>query len=780
MTHRDLFEPRPLATSIRRCLCAAALSGTQMLATAYAGDQIVRSTTATVFGLPADGTRLAAPAVTTIDGIKHLQLLRRTDDSCVAQSLLYGPLPLLLDRTWLLQAKEVKLIRLPPPWCSDGQYYGPWTLVDIDGDGILELNIGNRLYTLDEAPVLLDEGLFRGGYNPITDDDKSRYFHDVDDDGDLDAFLVDFKGPLYKGAEYYENVGSPEAPALLLSNTEPEVLIQRMFDNLPETAREAAGIFTPYWKLIARRMVFEDVDGDGDTDFFNAGSLGTLPLDPNYYENIGTDAEPRYALPFHPFPVNIPYMRWVTDFDSDGDLDVLADVVGRPDLVAFYEKQDGRPSLYADPVMIGSTTEASWQSNIDIPGWFYRAQLEPRRLADLDGEGFQEWIVRMEPRYDLPEPLRPPPYMLFTVRDGAWEPIDLIWKTDTLNEEDFSDLTEPLFSDVDGDGDLDIVFSAQTTSAYLNSVMMEQVAPLSFAAPVRLPGYVFPPPGESFVFDLEDDGDLETFTDGRVGINVKRQPGNIGSFSVRSYVGQDVRKQVGGFVIEGDSPQTVILRGLGPSLAQAGIEAPLQDPVLRLYAGRELIAINDNWQHHPEADRIASAGLAPADARESALRIRLEPGTYTVHLDGKPGDTGIGITAIDNDLQMPSTAMQVSISGRALVGTGERIAIGGFIVEGDTPVRVLIRGLGPSLGDAGVSIPLADPLLKLHAHSRVIAINDDWRSAPNADEIAALADPPLDDKEAAILAVLNPGTYTVFLRGADGGTGVGIVAIDRP
>ena len=134
MTHRDLFEPRPLATSIRRCLCAAALSGTQMLATAYAGDQIVRSTTATVFGLPADGTRLAAPAVTTIDGIKHLQLLRRTDDSCVAQSLLYGPLPLLLDRTWLLQAKEVKLIRLPPPWCSDGQYYGPWTLVDIDGD----------------------------------------------------------------------------------------------------------------------------------------------------------------------------------------------------------------------------------------------------------------------------------------------------------------------------------------------------------------------------------------------------------------------------------------------------------------------------------------------------------------------------------------------------------------------------------------------------------------------------------------------------------------------
>jgi hypothetical protein len=101
-----------------------------------------------------------------------------------------------------------------------------------------------------------------------------------------------------------------------------------------------------------------------------------------------------------------------------------------------------------------------------------------------------------------------------------------------------------------------------------------------------------------------------------------------------------------GFIIEGDSPKTVVIRGLGPYMKKHGVTDTLQDPALVVFSGPQPIASNDNWQDTPEKDLIADAGVAPQDPREAALTVRLDPGAYTVHLRGKDGEQGVGQIAV--------------------------------------------------------------------------------------------------------------------------------------
>ena len=127
----------------------------------------------------------------------------------------------------------------------------------------------------------------------------------------------------------------------------------------------------------------------------------------------------------------------------------------------------------------------------------------------------------------------------------------------------------------------------------------------------------------------------------------------------------------------------------------------------------------------------------------------------------------------------------VNLSTRGQVQTGNNVMIGGFIIQGSTPKKVLIRAVGPNLANYGVSGVLADPMLELHRSSdnSIIASNDDWGSASNAAEIQASTFAPVNSKESAILATLDPGAYTAIVTGKNAGTGVGIVEvydIDHP
>lgn len=116
----------------------------------------------------------------------------------------------------------------------------------------------------------------------------------------------------------------------------------------------------------------------------------------------------------------------------------------------------------------------------------------------------------------------------------------------------------------------------------------------------------------------------------------------------------------------------------------------------------------------------------------------------------------------------------VNISTRGMVGTGENVLIGGFIIRGQTPVKILVRALGPSLSAYGISSPIGDPMIDLYRGNVVVQSNDDWK-ATQQTAIAATGFAPTNDKESAILMTLNPGAYTVIVRGKNGATGVGVV-----
>ena len=130
--------------------------------------------------------------------------------------------------------------------------------------------------------------------------------------------------------------------------------------------------------------------------------------------------------------------------------------------------------------------------------------------------------------------------------------------------------------------------------------------------------------------------------------------------------------------------------------------------------------------------------------------------------------TGLGET-------MPSIPL-LNISTRMNVGTGDNVLIGGFIVVGTEPKKVLLRAIGPSLTAFGVMDALADPTIELHEPGNIVVTNDNWKDTQE-QEIMDTGIAPTDDLESAILATLDPGLYTAIVQGKNGGTGVGLVEV---
>ncbi len=123
---------------------------------------------------------------------------------------------------------------------------------------------------------------------------------------------------------------------------------------------------------------------------------------------------------------------------------------------------------------------------------------------------------------------------------------------------------------------------------------------------------------------------------------------------------------------------------------------------------------------------------------------------------------------------VPTVTFLGNISTRLDVETGDNVMIGGFIVTGTQPKKVIVRGIGPSLGTLGVAGALADPVLELHEPDGTVVTNDNWKDTQEA-EIMATTLAPSNDLESAIVETLNPGAYTAIVSGKNGGTGIGLV-----
>ena len=258
-------------------------------------------------------------------------------------------------------------------------------------------------------------------------------------------------------------------------------------------------------------------------------------------------------------------------------------------------------------------------------------------------------------------------------------------------------------------------------------------------------------------------------------------PFRLANIAGRSLVQQNDRVGVGGFIVGGNAPTRVLIRGIGASLKTQGapLSGRLMDPTIELIDGTgELLMANDNWRSSPQAREIQDTGIAPLDDREAAVVLKLEPGAYTAVLRGAGASQGIGVIEI-YDLQGTTESFLANLAARAFVATDDNVIIGGFFVEGGPPKRVLLRGIGPSLAGS-VPEELQDPTIELvDAQGATVGENDDWRSARNVTEIEASGAAPTHEKEAAIAVTVSAGSYTAIVRGARGGTGNGVVEIYR-
>jgi hypothetical protein len=256
---------------------------------------------------------------------------------------------------------------------------------------------------------------------------------------------------------------------------------------------------------------------------------------------------------------------------------------------------------------------------------------------------------------------------------------------------------------------------------------------------------------------------------------------NITNISTRASVQTGQGVAIAGFIVAGTGPQQVMVRGLGPTLAQPpfSVSGTLADPwVTLLDINGNVVQTNNDWKNTQPAAKQAT-GLAPSFDVESAILITLDPGKYTAILSGNNGNTGVGLVEVYNTSTGASGELR-NVSTRGFVGTGNDVLVAGFIANGgDGSTQVVVRGLGPTLAQPPFSVSgtLADPSVTLvDSNGNVVQTNNDWKNTqPAAIQATGLAPP--NDLEAAILAPVAAGNYTAILSGNGGGTGIGLLEV---
>ena len=307
------------------------------------------------------------------------------------------------------------------------------------------------------------------------------------------------------------------------------------------------------------------------------------------------------------------------------------------------------------------------------------------------------------------------------------------------------------------------------------------------------------------------------------------------NISTRGLVGAGDDVMIGGLIIGGSTSKTVLIRARGPVLADFGVAGVLANPLLQLFDDNgTVIANNDDWETTTAlcqnsglncggSAEITATELDPCRpiplpgqpsiptgcSLESAILVTLPPGNYTAQVSGgtvngniqADGETGVGLVEVF-EISTASTSKLTNISTRGVVGAGDDVMIGGFIIGGSTPKTVFVRARGPALADFGVPGVLDDPVLQLFSGQTVLARNNDWRTtdplcgAPavscggEAEIIATGLDPcqPIElpghpltptgcNQESVVLVTLPPGPYTAIVSGVNGGTGVGLVEV---
>lgn len=245
-------------------------------------------------------------------------------------------------------------------------------------------------------------------------------------------------------------------------------------------------------------------------------------------------------------------------------------------------------------------------------------------------------------------------------------------------------------------------------------------------------------------------------------------PPVLANLSVRSHLTSSRAVQTVGFVLQSVASKPVLIRAMGPSLAQFGIEGGVADPRLEVFdRTTATIGASDRWSPGLlDGWPVQGSTAPPAGNADAGLMIDLPGGATTAQVRGS--SPGLVFVEVFDPSPTPGSRI-INMSARAMVGTGENVLIGGFAIAGSgtTQLRLLIRAIGPQLASFGVGDALADPVIEIfNSRNLKIAENDDWDPSLESTFAAAGAYAlATGSRDAALVVTLAAGQgYTVIVR----------------
>jgi hypothetical protein len=252
------------------------------------------------------------------------------------------------------------------------------------------------------------------------------------------------------------------------------------------------------------------------------------------------------------------------------------------------------------------------------------------------------------------------------------------------------------------------------------------------------------------------------------------QTARLTNLSVRTAMVADQTLIVG--VVVNDGSRDLLVRAAGPALVPFGLSNAMVDPRIELYKDATMVLANNDWARALETLFVSVGAFGfETGSKDAAFVAALDSG-YTIQARG----TGPGVVLVEAyDTGAATAARLVNVSARNRVGIGDDILIAGFNISGSGSKRLLIRAVGPGLGVFGVPDLLSDPRLEIYdSDADWVTGNDNWELslASTFDAVAAFA-LESGSRDAALIAMLPPGSYTAQVRGADGGTGEALIEI---
>lgn len=261
--------------------------------------------------------------------------------------------------------------------------------------------------------------------------------------------------------------------------------------------------------------------------------------------------------------------------------------------------------------------------------------------------------------------------------------------------------------------------------------------------------------------------------------------GRLSNLSVRTSAGTGDQALILGFVIRGSGSKQILVRGIGPGLTQFGIAGTLADPILTLFDAKSTqIGTNDNWGGSVALSRSFSqvgAFALPGSSKDAALSVALPSGACSAKISGTGSSAGISLAEVYDADPSTSPARFVNLAARNYVGSGDGVLVVGFAITGTESDTLLIRGIGPTLAQFGLTGVLANPQIKLfNQQGQPIEQNDDWGGTEKLSAAFAQTGAfPLaaNAPDAALLVTLKPGVYTAQLSGVADAVGVALIEV---